>query len=237
MRTRARRRLPRWAAWVLAVVLGVPALAEAQLFPNQQIKRQRTPCCNENPIYGLYRRQYYGYYPTCWRRFPPGWGCPSSEAPNSASAIEEMRQQIEKEATQTPEQPEPGAESPFESNPNPEAPAPERVVPLPDDTLSPLTTPPATPPGDAPQAMLGPLSSEDGPTPINVPARGTSAGARRIPMASPSLPPMDLPEAMPELPIPTTGEESSFLPSRAASAPRRNLIGGMFDNIRGRRRR
>src|SRR3990172_10590593 len=26
-----------------------------------------------------FQNSYYGYYPTCWRRFPPGWACPLRE--------------------------------------------------------------------------------------------------------------------------------------------------------------
>ena len=66
----------------LAVVLGTPALASAQLFPNLPLRRERTACANENPQYKMIRQEYWGYYPTCWRKFPDGWGCPSPYAPN-----------------------------------------------------------------------------------------------------------------------------------------------------------
>ena len=32
------------------------------------------PCELEPPVYKVYRQQYFGYFPTCWRKFPPGWG-------------------------------------------------------------------------------------------------------------------------------------------------------------------
>lgn len=67
----------------LFVVMLVPSVAEAQLFPNLPTrKRVRPDCADELPVYGMYRHKYYGYYPTCWRQFPPGWGCPSTEAPD-----------------------------------------------------------------------------------------------------------------------------------------------------------
>lgn len=72
----------------LAVVLGVPSLASAQLFPNLPIRRQRPDCAQENPQYKVIRQEYWGYYPTCWRKFPPGSGCPSPEAPDWAAAID-----------------------------------------------------------------------------------------------------------------------------------------------------
>ncbi|CAN5914749.1 hypothetical protein BH23PLA1_BH23PLA1_11270 [soil metagenome] len=82
-RIRRSRRLRGPAAWALLLALGVPAVAEAQLFPNLPTrKRQRPDCALEAPVYGQYRHQYYGYHPTCWRKFPPGWGCPSHEVAN-----------------------------------------------------------------------------------------------------------------------------------------------------------
>lgn len=80
--------------WGIALVLLAPTFVQAQqtgLFPLAPIKRQRVPCPDENPIYRRYRAEYYGYYPTCWRRFPPGWGCPSPEAPNLAKEYEELK--------------------------------------------------------------------------------------------------------------------------------------------------
>lgn len=83
------RRTMRIRRWLLgpysaiAVILGIAASADAQLFPNLPLhKRQRPDCALEKPVFGQYRHQYYGYFPTCWRRFPPGWGCPTPEAPN-----------------------------------------------------------------------------------------------------------------------------------------------------------
>jgi hypothetical protein len=233
MRTVPRRRLS-WAAGALAVVLGIPALAEAQLFPNLTIKRERVPCCNENPIYGLYRRQYYGYFPTCWRRFPPGWGCPSPEVANSAAAMEEVRRQLEQEAAEMGQEEEPGMEGPDQGE-RPPFPAPDRVVPLPEDNPPPFG-PPGTPPPsnpNRPQAMRDGSAPDDGPAPIDVPAR---AASRRAIPASPSLPPLDESLIIPE-PDPTIGDETSLLPGRAPTAPRRTLVGGMVESLRGRRRR
>lgn len=70
------------ALGVLATCLLATSAAEAQLFPNLPIRRERVPCPEELPVYGLYRNKYYGYYPTCWRQFAPGWGCPNHEAPD-----------------------------------------------------------------------------------------------------------------------------------------------------------
>ena len=71
----------------LLLAAGLPSLAQAQLFPNLWIQRERAACANEPPFYGHVRRDYYGYYPTCWRKFPEGWACPTPnpEAPNAAA--------------------------------------------------------------------------------------------------------------------------------------------------------
>ena len=90
MRNDTRRRFRSPVAWALALVFGVPALAEAQqsgLFPLRPIKRERVPCPMEDPVYRLNREQYFGYFPTCWRPFPKGWGCPSPEAPDVEKAF------------------------------------------------------------------------------------------------------------------------------------------------------
>ncbi len=76
-------------ALALALLVGLPAMAQAQLFPNLYSHRQRAACASEPPFYGHVRRDYFGYYPTCWQRFPEGWACPcpNPEAPNAAAAF------------------------------------------------------------------------------------------------------------------------------------------------------
>jgi hypothetical protein len=70
------RRLGSAAGLAVGLVILVPALAEAQLFPNRTIRREKPDCATEPPFYKQVRRDYFGYYPTCWSRFPAGWGCP-----------------------------------------------------------------------------------------------------------------------------------------------------------------
>jgi hypothetical protein len=89
------------AAWSLVMVVFAPA-AEAQisgLFPLQNIKRKRTPCAMEDPAYKMYRHEFYGYHPTCWRKFPPNWGCPSPEAPDAKKSFEDRKLDIPKPMT------------------------------------------------------------------------------------------------------------------------------------------
>jgi len=113
MLTMPSRRLHWPAAVALALVVGLPAIADAQLFPNLAIRRKRTPCCNEEPGFKMYRQQYYGYHPTCWRRFPDGWGCPSPELPNTAQAMQDIQAEIKRlqqnPPPETGEMPGPGA--------------------------------------------------------------------------------------------------------------------------------
>lgn len=91
MRKPRRRRLSRSAGWALAAVVGMPALAEAQhtgIFPLKPArKRERGNCAQEDPIYKMYRQQFYGYYPTMWRKFPPGWHMMSPEGPDAAESF------------------------------------------------------------------------------------------------------------------------------------------------------
>jgi hypothetical protein len=69
--------------WVLLLILAAPPLSSAQLFPNAPLKkRPKPPCELENPVHKYYREQFWGHYPTCWRKWPTGWGCPSAEKPN-----------------------------------------------------------------------------------------------------------------------------------------------------------
>lgn len=79
------------AAGMAVVVFSEWAAAQQTgLFPLAPIRRQRVPCSHEDPVYKLYREQYFGYHPTMWRRFPDGWGAPSPEAPNAAKSYAEI---------------------------------------------------------------------------------------------------------------------------------------------------
>jgi hypothetical protein len=150
---------------VLTLVASLPELARAQqtgLFPNHAIKRQRVPCDQEDPIYKVYKHQYFGYHPTCWRTFPTGWGCPSPEAPDKAKSFKELplapgdterTDEAEGEGGAMPGQPgvtrpalpplQGGARSPFEEPTDADKPgaAPRN----PRGTPAPLPTPPGDP--------------------------------------------------------------------------------------------
>ncbi|MDX2037108.1 MAG: hypothetical protein SFX72_10685 [Isosphaeraceae bacterium] len=77
------------AALLFAGTFGLPTDAEAQLFPNLTIRRQRIEPVVEPPFYSHVRQNYYGYFPTCWQKFPEGWNCPcpNSEVPDVAAAF------------------------------------------------------------------------------------------------------------------------------------------------------
>ena len=92
MLTKSWRRKPGQVLAVATVVLSLSGLAQAQqsgLLPLHPIKRERVPCPEEDPIYKLYRSQYYGYFPTQWRPFPKGWSLPSPEGPNTKQALKD----------------------------------------------------------------------------------------------------------------------------------------------------
>ncbi len=93
MRTNSRSRGAGLVLTGLAVVIFAPEWANAQqtgLFPLAPIRRQRTPVDQEDPVYKTFRQKYYGYHPTCWRRFPDGWGCPSKEAPDRVKSFRDV---------------------------------------------------------------------------------------------------------------------------------------------------
>ena len=264
MRTLHLRR-SRWTAGLLALLaLGLlPELVSAQanaLFPNIYIKRKR-PCTDlESPQYRMMREQYYGYYPTCWRRFPEGWGCVSADAPDWAAA--KKKQPLEyPEGVNPPE--EATAPTSIENTPfvKPNRPATEGNKPdleLPEDrSLLPGERPPTTPPnGDgaapanpaAPGAIQpAPLNRADDPFLRNRPqasaGRGSDGGLAPELMLEgaydpPSLtaPSSSLPTALPAA-LPA-GDSSTALPSEnGTGAGTTNNRRGPLANLFGRFRR
>lgn len=100
MLTLSWRRAGASSALAMVLVVGLPALAQAQLFPNMWIQRERTPCPNEPAFYKHIRHNYYGYYPTCWRKFPEGWACPcpNPEIPDAATSFRSIPRDPKPEA-------------------------------------------------------------------------------------------------------------------------------------------
>ncbi len=93
MRTNSRMMTRALTLVVLTGAVGFAERAQAQqtgLFPLAPIRRQRVPCDQEDPTYKVYKQQYFGYHPTCWRTFPEGWGCPSAQRPD----VEKSRKEI-----------------------------------------------------------------------------------------------------------------------------------------------
>ncbi len=81
------------SAWLsIGLLILVPALAEAQLFPNRTIRRERPSPAAESPYNAQVRRDYFGYFPTCWSKFPDGWACPcpNPELPNRAKSFQDI---------------------------------------------------------------------------------------------------------------------------------------------------
>jgi hypothetical protein len=256
-----------WPAWAgLALVLGLPSVVQAQmpLFPNLTTrKRQRVSCLQEAPEYRLYRQQYYGYYPTCWRMFPPGWGCPSPEVVNPDPVMRELERNL---PTIQPfgSQGREGETNPPTDDQNPNVPAlpdserqrmPERDLTPPVEG-APLDNPPAAgaeaPASDAavrrrprsPGSIslattdhLEPIEPPSAPPALESEPSADAASAPPVPAATAptATPPLG---AAPSTPV--------LLPTTASSAPpppgtmpqqRRTLLGSFFDSLRGRQRR
>ena len=164
---------------VLAAVTSLSGLAEAQqsgMFPLEPIRRVRTPCANEEPIYKLYRNQYYGYFPTQWRKFPDHWALRSAESPNTA---EELKKN-------PIEGPKPFmAEGEGEENPGPAAPGARPPIPNPPpDERSPFEM-------DKPDNGSGVAPGPAAPGRRNPAARGTT------PPPAADASPFDVPETNP----------------------------------------
>ena len=260
MRNRSGRRAGWAAAGALAVVAGAPGLAEAQqtgLFPLAPIRRERVPCPAEDPVYKLYRQQYFGYHPTQWRRFPSGWGVPSPEAPNPEQSFRENPPIPPGGAGRGPEmdpnEPESPDAMPGEPGMNkPPGRGDEALPPLPPSTRSlfnpnddrpptprdntpppPDEPPPTNPRGGsameaAPSIPAG-TTAESGPAPLDAPAAGGSSASADAPLLAlpdPTVPPnANGPTAYaPTAPAPTAA-------GPPVQAPRRGLLGGLFNNF------
>lgn len=245
MRTQSRSRLGWSAAWALAVVAGAPTLTRAQqtgLFPLKPIVRERVPCPNEDPVYKVYRQQYFGYHPTLWRKFPAGWGMPSPEAPNAAREFKILPRDQPPEPPPSmdggaePDQPGPrGNAMPNDGGANPAAPGAvdPRQIPLPSgerspfeldtpkDGKPPLQAPPRTSPPDGPNASVPDATGPALPpaTESVKPAPGTATAPsadRNVETVEPLL----------SLPDPTVPAGTGGSGGQAASQPAQPLPAG-----------
>lgn len=201
---RGRRLSPAAWAWLaIGLASGLSGEARAQLFPNAPIRRERPPCANEPPFYSVVRHQYFGYYPTCWRKFPPGWACPcpTPEEPE----IAELRRRPVSEGTPTPpitDETQDDVMNPEAATPTPDTtePNPLKTPELPDlpDTSPDLLGPQQPAPGRAPRGNAAPLAGRD---PLfdnkpNASARPAAAGTGRVARrnAVEEIPPLSLPD-------------------------------------------
>lgn len=213
--TNRRSGTPFWLG--LGLIAGLPGLAEAQLFPNRTLTRERPSCAAEPPYYATVRQNYFGYYPTCWNKFPDGWQCPcpNPELPNRAAAFDIQKRDAL--PTAPPTDPDAmgegvGDDMPVPLNPgrdvDPDLPA------IPGRGRSPFNSDPTPPDADP-----APGARTPGTPPQTSRAPGTARAAApttpaTAPAASPALP-------APSLPAATTGllEMPRMLPPVAAARP------------------
>ena len=210
-----RTNLPRWPLLGLLTVLAAPALAQAQLFPNLPIRRERPDCSHENPQYRMIRQEYWGYYPTCWRKFPPGWGCPAPEPPDWEKSKRDIKLEPPEPIDPANVNPNPddGGDAGMQPGPGANPPRtnqPARgndtgLPPVPPDTTSPFDTTPKPPGAGKPAANPNDAPKADAPPPADPP---------KPPGASTSDPIGDPPK------------------STAAPARRRTIVAGLFDRRR-----
>ena len=202
--TRRRISSPVWLG--LSLVVGLPALAEAQLFPNRTITRQKEACAAEPPFYSTVRRNYFGYYPTCWSKFPEGWGCPcpNPELPNRvASFSDQPRDPFQPTGANADPEGMPGDDSapPLDSKPTDDSAMPPVPNPSGRSPFSSEPTPPeANPRPTLPDPSVPPRTSGTTPStnrPIGNPTTSStdsSASASALgllempPITSPTVP-------------------------------------------------
>lgn len=263
MLKQTRRLFRSQVTWGISLVLLAPTFAQAQqtgLFPLAPIRRQRVPCPEENPIYRQYRQDFYGYYPTCWRRFPPGWGCPSPDAPNMKKEYEAIPpEEVPAYLQRRPEDMGEGNdEEPRDREANPARP---EIPGVPPGGRSPLDAPPeggpSTPKRDSPPAVEpipgrppgaaespGPLSARTARPPDAIQFERSDTTIQNS-AADPLLPLPDPPSATTQpISAPVSAEplganvgpatDGAVMPGQAPR--RRGLIGGLFDSLGIRRR-
>ena len=211
---------PFWLA--IGLMMLVPALAEAQLFPDRTIRRERPPCAMENPYYKQVRAEYFGYYPTCWRRFPEGWACP---CPNSE--LPDMLEKFRREPLDPKRKPvgdDPASADDLAGPMDGEDPDKPKTnipaVPLPDNKRSPFeleekgNAAPGPGPGGAQPPATDPLDPTAPGSTRPIPGSGRP-GAGNRPGGTSAL--MDMP-SLPDT-APTTGFEPTRRPGSMATVP------------------
>ena len=257
MRTRTQNRLGWSAAWALALVFGAPAFATAQtteLFPFRSIRRERVPFAMEDPVYKLYRKEYYGYHPTCWRKFPTGWGCPSPEGPDSGKAFKDLPRDKPDAAEPVDDGADNGAGMPGGNADRPARGGAGRgpLPPLPAGDRSPFdleqpgaaTPPPVDPPETKPALEPGAAEGGAGLPPAaepeaNMPAAPPVSRGAEQETTQPLLALPD-PTVAPSARVVVANADAAMIPSVSVSparAPRRtSLIGNLFSGLGIRRR-
>ena len=205
MRTNLRRGRRALVLMGLTCAVSLAERAQAQqtgLFPLAPIRRQRVPCDHEDPVYKLYKQQYFGYHPTCWRRFPDGWGCPSPEAPNREKSFQDIKpgEGAGTEGREAPPPEDMGAPPAGGARPTPPNLPPERS-PFETDTPAPgpapaqgRPAPRATPPPEGGRSPFDTLNPEDQAQP---PRRNPPAG-RTAPPPGDNAPELSAPAEQPD---------------------------------------
>ena len=197
---------PAWLTIGLIVLL--PALAEAQLFPNRTIRRQKPSPVVEAPYHAQVRREYFGYYPTCWRKFPEGWQCPcpNPELPNAAASF--AKEPLDRDRNPASGDPLGGPDD------MPGEPGEGMPRPGPDDPNVPL-----------PPAGRSPFDTETGPKPLGEPDPSMTPDPKvpprnTVPPVNPPAGPTGLME-MPKLPStsPTVSVEEVAEPGSMVMVP------------------
>lgn len=241
-----RRRMTLAVLACLAIMGAFPTISWAQLLPNLPLqKHKKTPCANESSAIQMYRREYFGYQPTCWRKFPTGWGCPSPEAPNAAAEFAQRKREkpvpsagpddLPAGTDDLPSMPGDGTAPGMDERPN------SSLPPIPGGGGSPFdlnTNPsnPRPPAGNSPRGGDRP-GLDGGPAggPLDPPSRPSpGASARTVKRRQPTLashaPSLDVPSFAD--PIPQLSSSASFdpLPGSIAQPPALGAVDDLVDS-------
>lgn len=205
MHTKSRRGLlgPLVLAAMAGVVLSESAVAQQTgLFPLAPIQRKRVPCNQEDPVYRIYKDQYFGYHPTLWRPFPSGWGAPSPEAPDRAASFKAIPLDEAPSWMGEDDPDAPAGDEPNDAAPpaRPDAARPGLPTPPPEDVRSPFEMDDNLP---APRTETPPQQA---------PAPRDQPGIPAVPAEDPNRSPFD-----PRANTPTTPELSAPAPAPAAA--------------------
>ena len=199
--TKATRRIPGSPALLaIALIVGLPAIGNAQLFPNRTVKRERPACVQEPAVQRPRPPRLLRILPDLLVEVPGRLGL-SVPQPRAAKCRRVVPTPAARQADRRGAGGDPGTDDP--ANPG-DMPADPMIPPIPNPGRSPFdidsSKPGATDPAGTPP--VGPLRNPNESAPSTGPSPSPGTAPRNTPIPAPT----GLLE-MPRLPSPTTSHE------------------------------